>query len=51
MEMFISGRDKLGLITDEIRQLTLTDPTYSKWRAENAIVKGWVINSLTPDLI
>jgi hypothetical protein len=51
MEMFISGRDKLGLITDEIRQPILTDPTYSKWRAENAIVKGWVINSLTPDLI
>jgi hypothetical protein len=51
MEMFISGRDKLGLITDEIRQPILTGPTYSKWRVENAIVKGWVINSLTPDLI
>jgi hypothetical protein len=51
MEMFISSRDKLGLITDKIRQPILTDPTYSKWRAENAIVKGWVINSLTPDLI
>jgi hypothetical protein len=51
MEMFISGRDKLGLITDEIRQLVLTDPTYSKWRTKNAIVKGWIINSLNPDLI
>jgi hypothetical protein len=51
MEMFISSRDKLGLITDKIRQPILTDLTYSKWRAENAIAKGWVINSLTPDLI
>jgi hypothetical protein len=51
MEMFISSRDKLGLITGEIKQLILTDPTYSKWRTENAIIKGWIINSLTPDLI
>jgi hypothetical protein len=51
MEMFIYSRDKLGLITDKIRQPILIDPTYSKWRAENAIAKGWVINSLTPDLI
>jgi hypothetical protein len=51
MEMFISGRDKFGLITGKIRQPILTDPTYSKWRIENAIVKGWIINPLTPDLI
>jgi hypothetical protein len=51
MEMFISGRDKLGLITDEIRQPVLIDPIYSKWRTKNAIVKGWIINSLNPDLI
>jgi hypothetical protein len=51
MEMFISDRNKLGLITGKIRQPILTDPTYSKWRIENAIIKGWIINSLNPDLI
>jgi len=30
MEMFISNKDKLGLIINEIRQPALTDPTYSK---------------------
>jgi hypothetical protein len=51
IKMFISGKDKLGLITGEIRQPALTDPTYSKWRTKNAIVKGWIINSLNPNLI
>jgi hypothetical protein len=32
MEMFISNKDKLGLITNEIRQPALTNPTYNKWR-------------------
>jgi hypothetical protein len=44
-------KDKLGLITGKIRQPALTDPTYSKWRTKNAIVKGWIINSLNPNLI
>jgi len=51
MEMFIFGRDILGLITGKIRQPILSDPTYGKWRTKNAIVKCWIINSLTPDLI
>ena len=51
IEMFISGRDKLGFITSEITQPALTDSSYSKWRTENAIVKGWIINSLSPELI
>jgi hypothetical protein len=51
MELFISDRNKLGLITDKIRQPVLPDPTYSKWRTKNAIVKSWIINSLNPDLI
>jgi len=28
--MFISNKDKLGLITNEIRQPALTNPTYNK---------------------
>jgi hypothetical protein len=51
MEMFIFGRDILGLITGKIRQPILTNPIYGKWRTENPIVKCWIINSLTPDLI
>jgi hypothetical protein len=49
--LYIFGRDKLGLIISEITQSALTNPTYSKWRIENVIVKGWIINSLNPDLL
>lgn len=51
MQMLVSSRDKLGLIIDEIRQPILTNPIYSKQRTENAIVIGWIINSLALDLI
>ena len=27
------------------------DPTFRKWRIENAIIKGWLINSIDSSLI
>lgn len=51
MEMYISGRDKLGYINGDLSQPTPTDPTFRQWRTENSIVKGWLINSMEPDLI
>jgi hypothetical protein len=27
------------------------DPSFRRWRTENAIVKGWLINSMDPSLI
>ena len=51
VEMYISGKDKLGYINGDIPQPQSTDPTFRKWRTENAIVKGWLINSMEPALI
>ncbi|XP_073317204.1 uncharacterized protein [Primulina huaijiensis] len=51
VEMYISGKDKLGYITDDSVQPLETDPSFRKWRTENAIVKGWLINSMDPLLI
>lgn len=51
VEMYISGKDKLGYINGDIPQPAPTDPTFRKWRTENAIVKGWLINSMDPSLI
>jgi hypothetical protein len=51
VEMYISGKDKLGYINDNIDQPPQTDPSFRKWRTDNAIVKGWLINSLDPSLI
>ncbi|KAL6323413.1 hypothetical protein AAG906_038982 [Vitis piasezkii] len=47
----ISRKDKLGYINGDIPQPPSTDPTFRKWRIDNAIVKSWLINSMDPSLI
>ena len=51
VEMYISGKDKLGYINGDFLQPEPTDPTFRRWQTENAIVKGWLINSMDPALI
>ncbi|CAJ2630258.1 unnamed protein product [Trifolium pratense] len=51
VEMYISGKDKLGYINGELPQPPQTDPTFRRWRTDNATVKGWIINSLDSSLI
>ncbi|XP_073266298.1 uncharacterized protein [Populus alba] len=49
--MYISGKDKLGYINGDLPQSPSTNPFFHKWRTDNAIVKGWLINSMDPSLI
>ena len=51
VEMYISGKDKLGYINGDFPQPSQTDSSFRKWRTDNAIVKGWLINSMDPSLI
>ncbi|KAL6311416.1 hypothetical protein AAG906_035499 [Vitis piasezkii] len=51
VEMYIFGKDKLGYINGDSPQLPETNPSLRRWRTENAIVKGWLINSMDPSLI
>ncbi|KAK3006834.1 hypothetical protein RJ639_015528 [Escallonia herrerae] len=51
VEMYISGKDKLGYINGDLPQPQETDPSFKKWRTENAVVKSWLINSMDPKLI
>lgn len=51
VEMYISGKDKLGYINGDLPQPPQTDPTFRRWRTDNAIVKGWLINSMDTSLI
>uniref|UniRef100_A0A2N9FJS7 Retrotransposon Copia-like N-terminal domain-containing protein n=1 Tax=Fagus sylvatica TaxID=28930 RepID=A0A2N9FJS7_FAGSY len=51
VEMYISGKDKLGYINGDLPQPPTTDPSFRKWRTDNAIVKGWLINSMDSSLI
>jgi len=50
VEMYIIGKDKLGYINGDFSQLPPTDPSFRKWRTENAIVKSWLITSMDPSL-
>ncbi|KAK3005339.1 hypothetical protein RJ639_015952 [Escallonia herrerae] len=37
VEMYISGKDKLGYINGDLPQPQETDPSFRKWRTENAV--------------
>lgn len=39
VEMYIASKDKLGYINGDLPQPPSTDPTFRKWRTDNAIVK------------
>ncbi|MDD0148709.1 hypothetical protein PSY31_23775, partial [Shigella flexneri] len=51
VENFLAGKDKLGYINGDISMPAETDPNFRKWRVENAVVKGWITNSLDPTLL
>ena len=51
VEMYISGKDKMGYINGDCPPPPRADPSFRKWRTTNAIVKGWLINSMDPTLI
>lgn len=49
--MYIFGKDKLGCINGDYPPSPQADPSFRKWRTNNVIVKGWLINSMNPTLI
>ena len=46
MKMYIAGKDRLRYILGDTPQPEPTDAAFRKWRTENAVVKGWLINSM-----
>jgi len=51
VEIYISGKDKLGYINGDYPQPPETNPFFCKWRTENAMVKGWLINFMDQSLV
>ncbi|RVW71211.1 Retrovirus-related Pol polyprotein from transposon TNT 1-94 [Vitis vinifera] len=51
VEMYVAGKDKLGYINSDLPQPLTTDPSFRRWRTENATVKGWLIGLMDPSLI
>lgn len=48
MEINILGKYKLAYLNRDIPLPPPTDPTFRRWHTKNAIVKGWILNSLDP---
>lgn len=43
-------KDKEEYLTGEIDVPTSGDPKYRKWKIENALVMGWLLNSMKPEI-
>ncbi|XP_068666512.1 uncharacterized protein [Aristolochia californica] len=51
MEMQIAGQEKLEYIREKTPFPQETDASYAKWDAENQKVKGWLLTSMSPDIM
>ncbi|KAI5353166.1 hypothetical protein L3X38_006059 [Prunus dulcis] len=51
LELHVAGKGKYGYLTGAYAAPALADSNYNKWYAENAIVKGWLIQSMEPDIM
>ncbi|KAJ0097345.1 hypothetical protein Patl1_28735 [Pistacia atlantica] len=51
MEMHIAGREKLEYIMGKTPQPTETNVSHAKWFAENQKVKGWLLTSMSPEIM
>ncbi|GMY19878.1 retrovirus-related pol polyprotein from transposon RE2 [Fagus crenata] len=50
MEMQIAGREKLEYLTSKTSP-KVTDNSYAKWYAENQKVKGWLLTSMSSEIM
>ncbi|CAL8151235.1 unnamed protein product [Prunus armeniaca] len=51
MEIQIATRGKLGYLTGSIAMPAESAPTFDAWTTENVRVKGWLIDSMSPELM
>eukprot|EP00268_Persea_americana_P033112 TRINITY_DN32835_c0_g1_i1.p1 TRINITY_DN32835_c0_g1~~TRINITY_DN32835_c0_g1_i1.p1 ORF type:complete len:150 (-),score=24.67 TRINITY_DN32835_c0_g1_i1:45-494(-) len=49
--MHIAGCEKLEYIMGTTPQPKATDASYAKWYAENQKVKGWLLTSMSPEIM
>ena len=51
MEMHIAGKRKKGYIIGRKAAPAENNPSYDEWEVEDALVKSWLINSMTNKLM
>lgn len=44
--IYIQGKDKEEYLTSEMEIPSHSDPRYRKWKTKNAIIIGWLLNSM-----
>ena len=50
VKLYITGKGKLGYLTGDKKQPSVTDPLFTTWVEENAMLMSWLLNSMTPDI-
>ncbi|CAL9010854.1 unnamed protein product [Prunus brigantina] len=51
LELHVTGKGKYGYLTSASAAPALAASNYNKWYAKNAVVKGWLIQSMEPDIM
>ncbi|CAN6704803.1 unnamed protein product [Malus baccata var. baccata] len=51
LKMYITGRGKKWFVTRSIKEPKEESAEYEAWETGNAIVKGWLINSMDPTIM
>ena len=50
VQMVIRGRGKIGFLDGSLTKPSSTDPSYSTWDTQNALVMSWLINSMEENI-
>ncbi|GMY34460.1 hypothetical protein FCV25MIE_29702 [Fagus crenata] len=50
VQLYVTGKGKLGYLTREKIKSAISDPSFSTWVEENAMLMSWLLNSMTPDI-
>ncbi|GMY06903.1 hypothetical protein FCV25MIE_02142 [Fagus crenata] len=50
VQLYVTGKGKLGYLTGEKIKLAMSDPSFSTWVEENSMLMSWLLNSMTPDI-
>uniref|UniRef100_A0A2N9I5Z3 Reverse transcriptase Ty1/copia-type domain-containing protein n=1 Tax=Fagus sylvatica TaxID=28930 RepID=A0A2N9I5Z3_FAGSY len=50
VQLYVTGKGKLGYLTGEKIKPAISDPSFSTWVEENAMFMSWLLNSMTPDI-
>ncbi|CAL2246119.1 unnamed protein product [Prunus armeniaca] len=51
LELHVAGKGKYGYLTGASAALALASSNYNKWCAKNAVVRGWLIQSMKRDIV